>query len=166
MWLLTMYGSSQNPPSWDPAGTTSFRSWLRELQAWLAMTSARLGPSQQAASIQLCLRGVARDFALSIPPAAINFGATINETPTDPVTYLLYTLGIRYEALEDERALSSGTQLLDFQSRPGERIDSLLTRWDMARHEAQSVGAGINNFVTLSTMLLRIIRVNPTHTYL
>ena len=79
-----------------------------------------LNPSQQAAAIQLGLRGIAREFALSIPPAAINFGATINGIPSDPVTYLLHTLGARYEALEDERPTGAGTALLDFTSRPGE----------------------------------------------
>ena len=60
-YLGMMYGGNQqNAPSWDPSGNVSFRSWVRELQAWLALTSSRLGPSQQAASIQLSLRGVAR----------------------------------------------------------------------------------------------------------
>ena len=83
----------------------------------------------------------------------------IEGTHTDPVTYLLYSLANRFESLEDERSLLSGTQLLDFTSRPGERIDSLLTRFDLARHEAQAVGAGIQNLHTLTTILLRAVRV-------
>ena len=152
------YGAVQGP-HWDPAGNVPFRTWVREVQAWLNVTSSRMQPSQQVAALQLGLRGVAREFALTIPPAAINFGATIQGVPTDPVTYLLYTLGNRFEALEDERSLQSGTALLDFTSRPGERIDSLLTRFDMARHEAQAVGAGIQNFHTLATILLRVVGV-------
>ena len=150
-WITIMFlvvchmmgGNTTTGPPWDPAGNVPFRTWIREIQAWLNVTSTRLQPSQQAAAIQLGLRGVAREFALTLPPAAIHFGAVIEGTPTDPVTYLLYTLGNRYEALEDERSLMSGTQLMDFTSRAGERIDSLLTRFDMARHEAESVGAGI-----------------------
>ena len=83
----------------------------------------------------------------------------IEGVQTDPVTYLLYSLGNRFEALEDERALQSGTQLLDFSHRPGERIDALLTRFDLARHEADIVGAGIHNFHQLSTILLRAVRI-------
>ena len=153
---------SHNGPHWDPAGSVPFRTWIREVQAWLNVTSARMQPSQQAAAIQLGLRGVAREFALSIPPAAISFGAVIEGVATDPVTYLLYTLGDRFEALEDERTMTSGTLLLDFSSRPGEGIDSVITRFDMARYEAQSVGADIRNFHTLSTILLRAVGVTST----
>ena len=111
-----MSGGPLHGPPWDPAGNVPFRTWVREVQAWLNVTSARLQPSQQAVAIQLGLRGVARDYALTIPPAAVNFGAVMEGTPTDPVTYLLYLLANRFEALEDERSLSSGTQLLDFTS--------------------------------------------------
>eukprot|EP00975_Prorocentrum_lima_P048430 10128829-Prorocentrum_lima.AAC.1 len=97
-----MTGTHLQCPSWDPAGTTPFRTWLREVQAWLNVTSARLMPNQQAAAIQLALRGVARELALTIPPAAVTNGAVINGVHTDPVTYLLYVLASRFEALEDE----------------------------------------------------------------
>ena len=76
-------------PSWDPAGTVSFRTWVREVQAWLNLTSQRSLPPQQAAAIQLSLRGVARQLAMTIPPAAIQNGAVINGVVTDPVTHLL-----------------------------------------------------------------------------
>ena len=54
----------------------------------------------------------------------------------------------------------SGTQVLDFRGRPGERVDSMLTRWDMARFEAESVGWQMANFPTLATILLRACRIN------
>ena len=97
---------------------------------------------------------------MTIPPAAIQNGAVINGIATDPVTYLLYVLANKFEALEDERSLLSGTALLDFASRPGERIDSVLTRFDMARFEARAVGADIPNFHMLSTILLRAVGVS------
>ena len=125
-------GTTVHGPPWDPAGSVPFRTWIREVQAWLNVTSTRLTPTAQAAAIQLGLRGTAREFALTLPPAAITVGAAINGTMTDPVTYLLYTLGNRCEALEDERTMVSGNQVLDFRGRPVERIDSLLTRFDMA----------------------------------
>ena len=34
-----------NCPRWDPDGAVSFRTWLRELQAWINATSARLTPA-------------------------------------------------------------------------------------------------------------------------
>ena len=146
-------------PTWDPAGTTPFRTWVREVQAWLNITSVRMLPPQQAAAIQLSLRGVARELALTIPVAVILNGAVINGVVTAPVTYLLYVLANRFEILEDERSLTSGTHLLDFTSRPNETIDSVLTRFDMARIEARSVGADIPNFHMLSTILLRAVGI-------
>ena len=56
--------------------------------------------------------------------------------------------------------MRSGTVLLDFQPRPGEKIDELLTRFDMARQEAASVGAAITNYHTLTTLLIRAVGVS------
>ena len=89
-------------------------------------------------------------------------GAMIEGTPTDTVTYLLYTLALRYESLEDERTLQSGTALLDFHGRPGETVDTTLTKFDIARHEATAAGAGIVNFRIINTMLLRAIGVTDS----
>ena len=122
----------------------SFRICLRELGAWLNVTGTRLNSTAQAAAIQRGLQGLARDFALSLPSAAISFGGSINGVMSDPVAYPIYTLSNRFESLE-ERIMRSGTVLLDFQPRPNERIDELLARFDMARQEAASVGAAITN---------------------
>jgi len=83
------------------------------------------------------------------------FGARINGVATDPVTYLLYSLGTRFEQLEDERTVTSGNQIIDFRARPGERVDALLARWDLARQETASVGAELTNYHLLFTLLLR-----------
>ena len=80
-----MGGNAITGPAWDPAGNTPFRTWVREVQAWLNVTSSRLNPSQQAAALQLGLRRVAREFAFTIPPAAIHFVAVTEGTPADPV---------------------------------------------------------------------------------
>ena len=68
------------------------------------------------------------------------------------------------EALEDERALSLGTRLMDFnKSWPGESIDSLLTRFDLVRHEAQMVGHDIQSIHIMSTSLVRAAGVSGHH---
>lgn len=48
-------GDVPSGPPWDPAGNVPFRTWVRELHAWLNVTGSRLQPSQQAAAIQLGL---------------------------------------------------------------------------------------------------------------
>ena len=150
-------GSLTQGPVWDPTGTQPFRMWLRVVTAWLNVTNHRMTPTAQAAAIQLGLRGIAREYALALPPQAITFGARVNGVATDPVTYLLYSLGTRFEQLEEERTVTSGTQIIDFRSRPGERIDAMLTRFDMARQETASVGADLQNYHLLFTFLIRQI---------
>ena len=119
-----------SPQTWDPAGPVPFKDWLLEVQAWLNLTSGRMTMPAQASAIQLAMRGLAKNSALSIPPAAITYGAMINGTATDPATYLLYCIATQFEALEDERSLKSGCQVLDCVAYPGEKIDHILTRFD------------------------------------
>ena len=143
----------------------SFQEWLQEIQPWLNVTGGRMTSSQQAAALQQGLRGIAREYALGIPPVVITQGVLINGVMSDPVTYLLYLLSIRFEALEDERSTRDGNALLDFNSRPGERIDSILTRFDLTRHRARTVGADLGNYHQLATLLIRAIRATPAQMY-
>eukprot|EP00959_Pyramimonas_sp_CCMP1952_P027739 582051-Pyramimonas_sp.AAC.1 len=69
----------------------------------------------------------------------------------------MFLLRIQFERLEDERQLTSGTQLIDFHVPHGERIDVTLTRFEMARLEAQSVGCDLPNFQLLTTILFRAL---------
>ena len=48
--------------------------------------------------------------------------------------------------MEDKRTMTMGMSVLDFRRRTGERIDDLLTRWDLARADAASAGADLTNF--------------------
>ena len=109
----------------------------------------RASPTQQAASIQQAMRGVARDLALAMPARIIAYGVELNGVRTDPVTYVMYALANRFEALEDERTMTSGTSVLDFRARPGERIDSVLTRFDLARHEPKVLVRASITFTSL-----------------
>eukprot|EP00959_Pyramimonas_sp_CCMP1952_P118464 2477059-Pyramimonas_sp.AAC.1 len=84
-------------------------------------------PQAQAAAIKRGLGGLARTLAMRFPPDIINYGADIDGVHTDP-----------FERLEDERQLTSGTQLIDFHVPHGERIDVTLARFEMARLEPQS----------------------------
>ncbi len=104
-------------PRWDASGHTTFASWVREVGAWLNVTSARLNPTQQAAAIQLGLRGIARDFAMAIPAVAISHGAAINGVHLDPVIYLLHALGTALESLEEQCTIQPGPSVLDFIPR-------------------------------------------------
>ena len=54
-------------PTWDPAGNVPFREYVREVHAWLNVTSGRLTPPQQAAALQRGFGGHARTIAMRVP---------------------------------------------------------------------------------------------------
>eukprot|EP00959_Pyramimonas_sp_CCMP1952_P257364 5376975-Pyramimonas_sp.AAC.1 len=60
---------------------------------------------------------------MRVPPDIINYGADIDGARTDPVTYIMFLLSMKFERLDDELQLTSGTQLIDFHLPHGERID-------------------------------------------
>eukprot|EP00959_Pyramimonas_sp_CCMP1952_P116148 2428079-Pyramimonas_sp.AAC.1 len=66
---------------------------------------------------------------------------------------------MKFERLEDERQLTPGTQLIDLHVPHGERIDVTLTRFEMARLEAQSVGFDLPNFQLLANIPFRALGV-------
>eukprot|EP00959_Pyramimonas_sp_CCMP1952_P276011 5769362-Pyramimonas_sp.AAC.1 len=66
---------------------------------------------------------------------------------------------MKFERLEDELQLTSGTQLIDFHVPHGERVDVTLARFEMARLEAQSVGFDCPNFQLPTTILVRALGV-------
>ena len=88
-----------------------------------------------------------------MPPQYIQNGAVINGVQTDPITYLLYLMGNRWENTEDERITTDGTAIFDFAVNPRDGIDSILLTWDTARETSEKVGAGLNNFHLLSMIL-------------
>ena len=92
------------------------------------------------------MTGAAYRLLIRVPPQYIQNGAVINGVQTDPITYLLYLLGNRWENTEDERITTDGTAIFDFQVNPRDGIDSILLDWDVARETSEKVGAGLNNF--------------------
>eukprot|EP00959_Pyramimonas_sp_CCMP1952_P108359 2265679-Pyramimonas_sp.AAC.1 len=110
-------------------------------------------PSQQAAVLQRGLGGLARTMARRGPPAVINFGVNIGGRHTDGATYITLLLGTKFENLEEERQLNSGTALIDFRVNAGERIDQTLARFEIARFEAETAGFNIPIFQILTVIL-------------
>ena len=65
------------------------------------------------------------------------------------------------ENVDDERQLNSGTALIDFRVERGERIDSILSRFEIARMEADGVGLNIPSFQMLTFLPFRAWQVGP-----
>ena len=73
----------------------------------------------------------------------------------------MFLLSTKFENLEDERQLNFGTALIDFRVERGERIDSVLSRFEIARMEADSAGPHFPTFQMLTLLFFRALRVGP-----
>ena len=97
---------------------------------------------------------------MRVPSVVINFG--VGGRRADAVTYIVFLLSQKFENLEDERQLNSGTALIDFRPRPGERIDQTLARFEIARYEADNAGFQIPNFQLLTVIMFRALGVGTS----
>eukprot|EP00959_Pyramimonas_sp_CCMP1952_P347762 7284672-Pyramimonas_sp.AAC.1 len=79
-------------PHWDPGGQEPFREFVREVHAWMNVTTGNMTPSHQAAVLQRGLGGLALTLAMRVPPAVINFGVNIGGRHTEGVTYIMFLL--------------------------------------------------------------------------
>eukprot|EP00959_Pyramimonas_sp_CCMP1952_P002478 51226-Pyramimonas_sp.AAC.1 len=86
---------------------------------------------------------------MRVPPAVINFGVNIGGRHTDGATYIMFLLSTKFDNLEEEHQLNSGTALIDFRVHAGERIDQILALFEVARYEAETAGYHIPNFQIL-----------------
>jgi hypothetical protein len=88
-------------------------------------------------------------------------GGVINGQMTDPLTFLMHALSERFAALGDEIRLTSITELFGFsRSHPGERVDELLVRFDVARQKAQEYGMLTLSPSGLAWLLLKACQVS------
>ena len=102
----------------------------------------------------------AQRLAMSIPPQALVNGGQINGQPADALTFLMHALSERYAPLGEETRLKSMIEIFQFSRLPGDSIDDLLTRFDIAcQTAAEEGGIGLNK-TGLSWFLLKACRPN------
>eukprot|EP00959_Pyramimonas_sp_CCMP1952_P291009 6087426-Pyramimonas_sp.AAC.1 len=98
------------------------RGWTRARRRRRENDRPLLGPGGSSTFLRICPRstcldqwGLARAIAMRAPPAVINFGVSIGGCRTDGATYIAFLLSTKFENLEAERQLNSGTALIDFR---------------------------------------------------
>eukprot|EP00959_Pyramimonas_sp_CCMP1952_P346709 7261702-Pyramimonas_sp.AAC.1 len=94
-------------PHWGPAGLVPVREFVQQVHAWINVTTGTMTPSEQAATLQRGLGGLARTIAMRVPPAGINFGVKIGGRHIDGAPYTMFFLSTNFENLEEERQLNS-----------------------------------------------------------
>eukprot|EP00959_Pyramimonas_sp_CCMP1952_P056751 1185401-Pyramimonas_sp.AAC.1 len=67
----------------------------------------------------------------------------------------MFLLSTKFEKLEEERQLNSGTALIDFRVHAGDCIDQTLARFEIARYETEAAGFNVPTFKMVSVILLR-----------
>ena len=148
------------PPSWGPdmESRYPFRQWSHDVLTW--SIAADGDPSRKAALLAMSMKGTAYEFVRTLPPLTLVHGGLINGAQADPLTYLMHALAERFAALGEELRLSSVTDMLNFRrSAPGERIDELLTRFDLTRQRAHDLGQLTVSVTGLAWILLRACEV-------
>ena len=153
----------RNPPSWGPEMESRypFRHWSRDVMVWSVLNSD-LDSRRKCAAVILQLRGGAQELVRGLPPHAILQGGLINDVAVDPMTFLMHSLSERYSQLGEETRLEAITDIMNFRREGNERIDTLITRFDIVRQRANQQGALALPIQGLVWLLLRACGVDDT----
>jgi hypothetical protein len=98
-------------------------------------------------------------------PEEMALGGMRDGVQLDLVTYFVGALRRRFSALEEETSLSSVTEMLAFQQRPGEHINSLLARYETVRQRAAVEEQFTMSIEGCSLQLLRAVGIQTQHLY-
>ena len=117
---------------------------------------------EKTALVMLSLRGAAKELSRQIPPQIIVQGGVINGTQVDPLTYLMHSLQERFGNLGEEVRVQAVTELMTFQRKHHEPIDSLLVRFEAVRSRSAEQGGAIVSIQGISWLLLRAIGITES----
>ena len=150
------------PPAWSPdmAHRYPFRHWAQDVLTW--SIAAEGDPSRKAALLTMSLKGTAYEFCRTIPPMTLIHGGAINGHHVDPLTYIMHALAERFADLGEELRLTSITDLFNFSRQGNERIDELITRFDLIRQRSFDLGQLTMSITGLAYILLRACEVNDS----
>ena len=128
---------AKQAPSWGPdqESTRSFRSYVTDV-GFFCIYNKELDQAQITVALIKRLTGAAREASRAIGYNEITNGGTINGIHHDPVSYLLNGLEMRFGQLHDEQRLAAMVEFKNFKKHPGEPINCLISRLEVARSRA------------------------------
>ena len=140
----------------------AFRAWTHDVLVWSVACDA--DPARKAAMLAMSLRGTAYEYVRTLPPMVLIQGGQINGHAVDPLTFLMHSLAERFGSLGEEMRLTSITDLFHFKrnAAANERIDEVITRFDMLRQRAFDMGQLTISVTGLTWLLLRACEVSDT----
>ena len=153
-------GNIRHLRTWGPEMQSRFpfKRWVREVMLW-TVANADLNEFRQAAYVSTRLTGMAREYVDEWPPQILIQGGLINGVQVPPMAFLMHSLTERWGQLGEEERTQAVQALMNFNRHDGERIDDLLTHFDILRNRAQLAGQLVIGFEGLSFLLLRACRV-------
>ena len=83
---------------------------------------------------------MAREYVDEWPPQILIQGGLINGVQVPPMAFLMHSLTERWGQLGEEERTQAVQALMKFNRQDHERIDDLLTRFDILRNRAQIAG--------------------------
>eukprot|EP00959_Pyramimonas_sp_CCMP1952_P455302 9471360-Pyramimonas_sp.AAC.1 len=119
-----------------------FRNWLADAVAWCNATN--LDENKKGPQLELSLGGIARDMIRELPlhskihGADMDLGDGAGLQRLSGAGFILQALARQFLPLEEETNLGSLADLYGFARMPGENIDTLLTRWEVALQRART----------------------------
>ena len=149
------------PPVWAPdmEPRYTFGQWQRDVLLW-TISNEDIEAHRQAAMLLQVLRGGARELTRDLPDNIILQGGMLNGIRVDGMTYIMNLLGERYGQLGEESRLRAIKDLMEFDRRPQERIDDLITRFEVTRQRAAEGGNLVMSVEGLTYKLLRACKVS------
>ena len=146
------------PPPWGPhMSSPTFRDWAWTVMVWSIYSD--MDPVRKAAALTLQLRGGALMLIRALPPQTLLHGGLVNGVQVEPMTYIMHSLAERYGQLGEEVRLSAIAELFTFSAQNNERIDDLLTRFDILRERAQAEGQMHMSVQALVWLLLKACNI-------
>ena len=140
---------------------------MTDIALWIMLTD--LQPHQQCAAIVMRLGGAAREMARMLTPHEMMHGGPPHHNPhgppVDPVTFLLGALHQRFSALEEESRLTCTMELMAFARKPGENVNSLLSRYETVRQRAALEGQFVMSVEGCAVQILRACGIGPQHLF-
>ena len=161
--MMPQNNNNRQPPAWSPnmEERYPFRNWCRDLLLW-CIAHGDMEPHRQAASVLMNLRDGARELTREIPPNIVVNGGNVNGRHVDGTTYIMHILAERYGQLGEEARLSSITDLMNFNRVGNERVDDLITRFEIIRQRARDQGTLTMSIEGLAWILLKSCQINDT----
>ena len=159
--------NSKVPPSWSPERDRQYplRTWTQDVRLWALGTD--IDPLKQGPVVAARIAGTAKELIRELDPNILAHGAAFPDENGNIVQFtgleaLVRALSRRYAPLAQELEVFCIAEILQFQRKPGEDTDGVISRFELTRTKAVN-GAGFDmSWIGFSFLLLTILGIQRT----